>query len=301
MTSNDERRGYISALISYTSVGFGFIGMNFMIEASSVFTAQIIFFLTGAITSLAILFFQRGDIRLHSLKRNWKSYSLACLLMAYVATSTFISIDLIGPEPVSFVNQMGVVFGVMLGALVLGEKFGLLDGLGGFLAIAGAFIMSYGPGEYMKLGILLVLGSSFALAVHNLVIKRHSAEIDKLELLFIRAVTTFMAVSLLALFTGGIEKPPIWMIPLGALTSFVGFMMVNFFRYTALHYINMSKESMLRVIAPVLVAVLSFFIYNSIPDSLELIGSVMILLGVSLILFQPLFNSQSMPAQNSKC
>lgn len=290
MIWTNERKGYASALISYTSVAFGFIGMTVMIQSSSVLVAQTLFFFMGALLSLGLLYFKRGDIRLHSLKQNWKFYSLACLLMVYVATTTFVCIGLIGPGPVSFVGQIGIVFGAILGAAVLGEKIRVVDGLGGLVAISGALCMTYVPGEYMRLGVLLVLGSSFALALHNLIIKRHTAEIDKLELLFIRAVTTFVVVGLLAFLAGEVQQPPIWLVPLGALTSLIGFMIVNFFRYTALGYIDMTKVAMLRVISPMVVTVLSFLVFNVVPGAVQLIGSGLILAGVSLILFRPLLH-----------
>lgn len=277
-------------MISYTSSAFGLIGMSVMIRSSSALGAQTIFFFMGALLSLGLLYLRRGDIRLHSLKQNWKVYSLACLLMAYVATTTFVAIDLIGPGPVSFVGQIGIVFGAILGAAVLGEKIRVMDGLGGLIAVLGALCMTYVPGEYMRLGVLLVLGSSFAMALHNLIIKRHTAEIDKLELLFIRAVTTFVAVALLTFSSGEVRQLPIELVPLGALTSLMGFMVVNFFRYTALGYIDMSKVVMLRVITPMGVMVLSFLAFNVVPGTVQLIGSGLILAGVSLILFRPLLH-----------
>lgn len=290
MIWTNERKGYASALISYTSAAFGLIGMAVMIQSSSVLVAQTLFFFMGALLSLGLLYFKRSDIQLHSLKRNWKFYSLICLLMAYVATTTFVCVGLIGPGPVSFVGQIGIVFGAILGAGVLGEKIRVVDGLGGLIAMSGALCLTYVSGEYMRLGVLLVLGSSFAMALHNLIIKRHAAEIDKLELLFIRAVTTFVVVGLLALLAGEVQQPPIWLVPFGALTSFMGFMIVNFFRYTALGYIDMSKVVMLRVITPMGVTVLSFLVFRVVPGTVQLIGSGLILAGVSLILFQPLLH-----------
>ena len=285
----DEVKGYLAALISCVSVAFGFIGMKFMMDYATALTAQSLFFLMGAFLSLGMLFFMRGHIRLQSLKRNWSFYSLICLLMAFTATTTFVSIDLIGPGPVSFVSQLGIVFAVVLGTTVFGERFRLLDGLGGLVAVLGAVWMSYAPLESMKAGVLLVASGALVLSFHNLVIKQHSAEIDKMELLFVRAVTTFLAVALLAMATGEMHRPPVWLIPVGALTSLFGFWAVNFFRYVALGYIDMSKESMLRVISPMIVTVISFVLFHAIPDREEVYGSLLILLGVSLILFRPLF------------
>lgn len=289
MTLSDEHKGYVSAFISFTSVAFGFTGMTYMIQCSSVLGAQTLFFFMGALLSLALLYLRRGEVRLRSLRRNWRTYSLTCLLMAYVATTTFVCIGMIGAGPVSFVGQTGIVFGVLLGAAILGEKIRFVDGLGALIAIVGVSCMTYSPGAYMKLGVLLVLGSSFALALHNLIIKRHAAEIDKLELLFLRAITTFAAVGLLAIASGHVQQPPLWLVPVGAVTALVGFMAVNFFRYTALGFIDMNKVSMLRVIAPVGVMALSYLVFRIVPGPTQLIGSGLILAGVSIIVFQPLF------------
>ncbi len=293
----DEVKGYLAALISCISVAFGFVGMKVMMDYATALTAQSMFFLMGALLSLGILFFMRGHVRLQSLKRNWGFYSLVCLLMIYTATTTFLSIDLIGPGPVAFVNQLGIVFAVLLGTLVFGERFRWLDGLGGLIAVLGAVCMTYAPLESMKAGVLLVASGALVLSFHNLIIKRHSAEIDKMELLFVRALTTFLAVALLATATGEMQRPPLWLIPVGALTSLFGFLAVNFFRYMALGYIDMGKESMLRVISPLVVTVISFVLFHTIPDTAEVYGSVLILLGVSLILFRPLFQPYAAVSQ----
>ena len=96
--------------------------------------------------------------------------------------------------------------------------------------------------------------------------------------------------ALLTFSSGKVRQLPIELVPLGALTSLMGFMVVNFFRYTALGYIDMSKVVMLRVITPMGVMVLSFLAFNVVPGTVQLIGSGLILAGVSLILFRPLLH-----------
>ena len=295
----DEHRGYAAAIVSYLSVATSFIGMKWLIGASSVFTAEILFFILGGLLSCGLLLVYRGNVRFRSISRNAATYMQVSGLMAYVATSTFVCIDLIGPGPVAFVSQTEIVFGVLLGGIVLGERLGWLDALGGFLAMSGALYMTYSPGEYMKVGVLLMLFSAFALAVHNLVVKRHAAQIDKLELLVVRAATALFVIVLLAAATNGLSWPPIWLVPLGVATALVGFVMANFFRYTALSYIEMGKVSILRVIAPIAVLILSFSIFHTVPDVPEIIGGGLILIGISIMLSQPILRTRSTVPKDS--
>ncbi len=295
----DEHKGYGAAIVSYLSVAAGFICMKWLIGASSVFTAEILFFILGGLLSCGLMLLHRGNVRFNSISRNATVYLQVSGLMAYAATSTFVSIDLIGPGPVAFVSQTEIVFGVLIGGVVLGERLGWRDALGGLVAMLGALYMTYSPGEYMKLGVLLMLLSAFSIAVHNLIIKRHSAHIDKLELLIVRAVTALLVIVLLAAASNGLSWPSIWLLPLGAATALTGFVMANFFRYTALSHIDMGKVSMLRVITPTAVLILSFFIFHTVPDRSEIIGGSLILIGVSIILSQPILRTRSTVPKDS--
>ena len=58
--------------------------------------------------------------------------------------------------------------------------------------------------------------------------------------------------------------------------------------YHALAYLDMAKVTILAVIAPPGIMVGAYFVFGSVPTVLQLIGGGLILVGVTLILLQPL-------------
>lgn len=283
-----ETRGYLLAIGSYASSAVGTIASKWLIGYTSVMTTSIMWYLGGTLVTLFMLLALQGGINWRSMRANSKVYLEVSVIMSAAALAWFVGIDLAGPSIVAFVQQLGVVFGVLLGAFILHERLGWIEAIGGAIAIVGAVVLSFRAETRVELGVLMVLINSLGVAIQNLLVKQHVKEIDKLELVFARSIVALISIFAFAMIAGNLAIPKTSLLPVFLLASFIGYVLVNLLLYQALSHVDLSKVSILAVTTAPLVMVASIFLFNSIPTPLQLIGSALILAGTILIIIQPM-------------
>ena len=288
MADTRELRGYGLAGAAYFSSAVGSIGSKLFMDASSLETTVLLWYLSGAVLSLGMMFVFRGGIDLPSLFDKIRIYLGISIIMTIAALCWFASINLAGPSVATFVAQLGIVIGVLLGAIVLRERVTVLDGVGSVLAIAGALAITYRSGETVVIGVALAIVTSLGWALQSLLVKRYVAVIDKLDLILVRSITMCVSVLGLSAVTGGLVWPGFWLIPASVVLAWFGFVMVNLLVYHALNYTDVAKVSVLSVIEPPTVMVGAFLVFGDVPATMQLAGAILILLGVSIILMQPM-------------
>ena len=291
MALPEDYKGYALAVASYLTQAVGSIGSKLLINATSVETASVFWYVAGTVMSFSMLQFRRGGINWLSLRRNAAAYLQVSLIMAVAGLGWFVGLKLAGPGIVAFVQQLATVMGVLLGAFVLGERIRLVDGLGIVLAITGALIITYRSTEVVTLGIAAALVNTFGLAIQSFLVKRSAGTIDSFELLFVRSVVALLIIPLFFAATGGFEWPSLWLIPWFFAGSFIGYILFNLLLYIALSYADLIKVSVLRAITPPTAMIGAYLMWGTVPTPAQIVGGVLILFGVSLILVQPLLTS----------
>ncbi len=282
-----ETRGYLLAVGSYASSAVGTIASKWLIGYTSAITTSFMWFSVGALVTLFMLVTFHGGINWRSIRANGRVYVEISLIMAVAALSFFVGIDLAGASIVSFVQQLGVVFGVLLGALVLRERLDWPEGIGAALAVCGALVISWRTGARVELGVFLVVINAIGVALQNLLVKQHMKEIDKLELLFVRSLIAGTLIFTFGAVNGGLVVPKTVFLPAFFFGAFFGYVSVNLLLYQALSHVDLSKVSILSVTTAPMVMVASIFVFDSIPTPLQLVGSALILAGTVLIIIQP--------------
>ena len=298
MADTRELKGYGLAGAAYFSAAMASIGSKLFMEASSLETTVLLWYVSGGVLTLGMMFVSRGGIDLSSLFEKIRIYLGISIIMTIAALCWFASIYLAGPSMAAFVGQLGIVFGVLLGAVVLRERMTVLDGAGSVLAVAGALVITYRSGETVVIGAALAVVGSLGWALQSLLVKRHVAVIDKLDLLLVRSVTMCVGVLGLSSVTGGLVWPDIWLIPASVVLSWFGFVMINLLIYHALNYTDVGKVSVLSVIEPPTVMLGAFLVLGNVPVTMQLVGGVLILVGVFIILMQPMLWPK--PAEHSR-
>ena len=288
MADASELKGYWLAGAAYFSGALAAVGSKLLMDAASLETTVLLWYLSGTVLSLDMMIVFRGGIDLRALLDKIRLYLGISVIMTIAALCWFASISLAGPSVAAFVAQLGIVIGVLLGAIVLKERATVLDGVGGMLAIAGALAISYQSGETVVIGVVLALVTSVGWALQSLLVKRHVAVIDKLDLLLVRGATMCVGVLGLSAVTNGLVWPGVWLIPASLVLSLFGFVLVNLLIYHALNHTALAKVSVLSVIEPPTVMVGAFLVFGDMPTRMQLIGGFLILIGVSIILLQPL-------------
>ena len=68
-----------------------------------------------------------------------------------------------------------------LGIFWLQERLTGMQACGAILAVAGIVVITFQPGDYIRLGSLLILLSAFMYALHTAIVKRYGEEMDFVE------------------------------------------------------------------------------------------------------------------------
>lgn len=228
--------------------------------------------------------FKFGTFRQHA----WFFLAIGAL----VATSTSINYTAVGfiePGVASLLSQMSILFGLALGVFWLRDKLTRRQMIGAAIAIVGVVVITFEPGNFLRLGALLVIGSSFIYALHAAIVKRYGTGIDFLEFFVWRLVVTtgFLiasaAVQRQLAFPTRLEA---WGILLVAGT--VDVVISRTLYYTALRRLPISIHSLIFTISPIVTIIWSLVLFGSLPTLQELLGGVAVLVGVGIVTYRRL-------------
>ncbi len=231
----------------------------------------------------------RGKLKFETFRKHaWFFLAIGVL----VATSTSINYTAVGfiePGVASLLSQMSILFGLGLGVFWLRDKLTRQQMIGAAIAIVGVAVITFEPGNFLRLGALLVIGSSFIYALHAAIVKRYGTGIDFLEFFVWRLVVTtgFLIVS--AGVQGQLALPTeaaAWGILLVAGT--VDVVISRTLYYLALRRLPISIHSLIFTISPVVAILWSLALFGSRPTVQELLGGVAVLVGVAIVTYRRL-------------
>ena len=203
-----------------------------------------------------------------------------------IATTTlfFLSIHII-PDPAvtSFLGNMFPVMVMLGGIFILHEKFGPVEIFGGFLALSGAFVISYSGGSSLETMFIKGTGIVFFNAVFattaTLVVKTQVKKLSP-ELLNLNRSIWLLLFSLIMFFamdqsvtfsTGAIKNTVI-----GALLEFVAILTV----YYSYKFIEASRSSIVQSLKGIVVLIVSFLVFGILPLPHQLAGGIITVVGV---------------------
>ena len=290
MGISDEYRGFGLAIGYYVTIGVGSIAIKLFMDASTVETTMFLWYLAGTVLSLALLLYRRSRIDLRSLLGKMPVYMVISLIMSVAVAGWFLSVLFAGPGVAVFVQQLGIVVSVLLGAFALGERLTWPDVLGGTVATAGALSITYRSSEDVVIGAVIGSIGAVAFAAHGYLIKRHIAIIDKFELLFVRTIVVCALILCFSLFTSGLKVPSASLLVAIPITAAIVHVGANLMLYVALDYADLAKVSILMVVQPMVAMAGAYWVLHEIPTVAQLVGGFLILVGISTILLRPLLS-----------
>jgi drug/metabolite transporter (DMT)-like permease len=198
----------------------------------------------------------------------------------------FTSIDLGDPTLVAFFSRSETVYTVLFGAWLLGERMRRYQWLGVAVAIAGAGMMTFRAGRVVWLMLLLTLISNFFLALSTLVAKRSLTGVPPLLLSIARTGLMMGMLGLAGLVAGQLAWPGLhtWLWIIGG--AFFGPFLSYFLFYKSLHYLDLSKGTVIRATQPLFVAVYSLILFGIIISPQQFLGGLVLIVGVALMLWE---------------
>jgi drug/metabolite transporter (DMT)-like permease len=204
----------------------------------------------------------------------------------FIATSTllnYIAVEYIDVGTASMLGKTGVIISLLFGVFWLRERLSRQQVVGAALAVAGATIVSYHPGDIMQFGSLLILTSTFLYALHTALVKRYGQQMDFTEFFFHRLMFTTVFLFVFAALGRQLVWPDgqTWLLLL--LAGTVDVVISRALYYTTLRMFSMSVHTIILTLSPVVSIVISLFLFGTFPGLQELLGGALVLAGVFVV------------------
>lgn len=223
------------------------------------------------------------SMRWNAFRPHATFYLVVGFLVAASTALSYASIAYLDAGTASLLGKTTTIFSVILGVLWLRERLRTLQTAGALVAIAGVSLIAFQPGDYLRLGSLLVLLSSFLYALHAAAVKRWGEEIDFLDFFVFRLLST---TGFLLLFASA-QQSLAW--PTGIAWLFLvlaGTVDVTLSRtlyYLTLRTLPMSVHAIILTLSPVVSIGLALLFFGTLPGTVELLGGALVLAGVLLV------------------
>lgn len=242
-----------------------------------------------AAVEVGLLGLVRRRLRLAPLRRLWPTFLAIGLCVGVSTNLNYAAMAYIDPGVAAMVGKMTVLFSLGFGLLWLGERFSLGQAAGTAIAVVGLAVISFQPGDYLGLGALMILVSTFIYALHAALTKRNMGEVDLLNFFFYRLLLTAAVLALINLARGNMALPTGQALPILLLVATVDVVISRFLYYWALRKLDMSVFAVALAASPVAAIIWSHFLFDVFPTGQQLLGGIGILLGVAMVTLAPVW------------
>ncbi len=281
-------KGYLFALIA--TLAFSNVYIFSKVALNEIHLAQFGIYWCAIGVFFSLLFALKnkklGQIRKLS-KKQIRILLILGGLEIFTTTTFFISINII-PDPAitSFLGNMFPVMVALGGIIILKEKLGWIEIIGGLLAIGGTFIISYSGGTSLRTlfiagtGVVLVnaiLATTATLTV-KVYVKEMSPELFNLNRyiwLFLFSFIMFLVYKQpIAISTKALSN-----IGIGAFLEFIAILTV----YYSYNYIEASRSAIVQSLKGIFVLIGAFLVFRTFPATHQFIGGIVTVIGVLIM------------------
>jgi drug/metabolite transporter (DMT)-like permease len=205
---------------------------------------------------------------------------------ALIGLSTIINYEavaFIDAGTATILSQASILMSVGLGIFWLRDRLTRFESFGAMLALIGVLIITFQPGDYLRLGSLLVLLSAFMYALHTAIVKRYGEEMDFVDFFFFRIFSTTVLLFIFNLSRRMLVWPDanIWLLLIVGGT--VSLVISRILFYIVLRRMTMSIHSIVLALSPVAAILWAFILFDTLPTLQQLIGGVGVIFGVLMV------------------
>ena len=287
MKSNHST-GYLFAFGASLALASSFVFSKSVLYQISIIQFGLCWFGMGVIWNGSWFLF-RADYR--GLREQFREKTILGLLIAILeglATGLFyLAIQAMeNPAVVSFIGSIGPVFVIIMGYLLLKERFNRWQLTGIFVTVGGVFLISYRQGGLEGLlqpGSAYVILASLLFAIATITGRKYQALLVPGYMSLLRSL--LLAITFFILFIVYSEELPVnpgaWKNL--AIGSVLETLITIIFAYKALKLIEATKTSLIISTKGLWTLLLAWIFLGVFPSNLQLAGGIMTLLGVWLI------------------
>ena len=287
----DKTKGYLLTLIGVLAMSNVYIFSKAALQELKLPQFGFYWFGTGLILSLILALQQKSFKKVKEFSKT--DFLLLILFgMIEIASTTFFfkAINTMpNPAIVAFMGNLTPVFVLILGFVILKERFNKMEITGIFLTLSAAFLLSYNP-RWIKPEEIFIDGSIYILlfalfgATSAILMKLNVVKFSPI-LLTINRITYLFLFSLLMMKIQELS----FHISISALKNvLIGAFLGPFLTATvglyAIKYIEVSRKSILSSTKGLFVLIGSYVYFKKIPGQLQIIGGILSIIGVTLII-----------------
>ena len=224
-----------------------------------------------------------GHARLTMFRRYvWFFLAVGFLVGASTALN-YTAVAFVDPGTAALLGKTSVLFGLAFGLIWLKERFNAIETVGAVVAIIGTIIITFQPGDFFRLGALLVLISTFMYALHAALVKRYSTDMGLAEFFLFRLLCTTGFLFLFVAGRGQLEWPvwPAWMILV--LAGTIDVVLSRGLYYVALRKLKLTHHTLILALGPLVTILWTFLLFGIAPTAQQLVGGAAVLVGVLLV------------------
>ena len=270
----------IAALTLVDSLHFVFARLLLPYISPSVSAMYVLAFATLEVGIFGVL---SKTINVMSMRRNPVFFLIIGFLVAASTNINYEAVAFIDPGTASLLSQTSIIFGLVLGLFWLRDKLSRNQLFGAIIAILGVLIITFQPGDYLRLGSLMVLMSSFLYALHTAITKRYGSDIKFVDFFFFRLLCTTLFLFIFSLGRQQLALPSWKALILLILVGTVDVVISRTLFYVALRRMDMSIHAIILTLSPVATVLWSLLLFSTFPTWGQIIGGAAVLLGVLIV------------------
>ncbi len=274
------------AFASAACVSVTFIASKEAMQHMSPLAFTPIWFGVASLWGLGLYLLRRGPRLPPELKSSLRPIILVGVLNGIANLLLFIAINLGDPTLAAFFSRSETIYSVLLGTWLLGERMHSYQWVGVGVAVAGAGLMTFQAGVIVSLMLLILLVSNFFLALSTWLAKKHIAAVPPLVLSTARTMLMGLMLGVVGLLAGQWSWPGLatWLWIIGG--AFFGPFFSYLLFYQSLLYLDLAKGTVIRATQPFFVALYSLALFGTLISGRQLVGGIMMVVGVILMLWE---------------
>lgn len=241
------------------------------------------FVLMVATVEVFIFLVLRRNLRFAVLRDNWRFFLVIGILVAGATTASFTAVSYIDPGTASLLAQTATIFALGFSVLWLRERLRVVELGGALLALAGVFIISFQPGDYLRLGSLIVISVAVMYSLHTAVVKRYGGDIEFGNFFLFRVASVAAILLLFAAGSGQLEWPSASAWSIIVLAGTVDVVVSRVLYYLALRRLRLSFHAIVLTLSPVITILWTLVLFEVRPSLQGLGGGAAVIAGVAIV------------------
>ncbi|MEM7115010.1 MAG: DMT family transporter [Chloroflexota bacterium] len=225
----------------------------------------------------------RGLIRWDILRRHFFFFSVVGFLVAGATILGYFAVLYVDAGTAALLTRSSIIFALFFSLVWLKERLTMWQWAGAAVALVGVVIISFQPGDFLRLGSLLVIGAAFMYALHVAVVKKYGDDIEFANFFLYRVLFTTLFLLFVMVGQGQMMWPTgeVWFIFIGG--ALLNVIVSRILYYVALRKLTLSLHSIVLMLSPVATIGWGLLLFAERPSLQALLGGLAVIGGILIV------------------